>query len=70
MSLVKKLEKRDYFVREIKMRHDGAERSLLRLWKRCQSNGKSHLCEASSFTECWCVQTGLTVQSLLSIAEL
>lgn len=34
MSLVKKLEKGDYFVREIKMRHDGAARSLLRLWKR------------------------------------
>lgn len=29
MDLVKKLEKRDNFVRELKMRHDSAERSCL-----------------------------------------
>lgn len=39
MSLVKKLEKRDYFVREIKMRHDGAER------REDDSQMENHTCE-------------------------
>lgn len=56
MSLVKKLEKRDYFVREIKMRHDGAERREDDSQMENHTSGKT-----SSFTECWCVQTGLTV---------